>query len=198
MFRDLKPENVAFDLRGDMRLFDFGLAKELKPSDLIEAPDGFNATGLIGSRRYMAPEVVLCKPYGFSADVFSFAIIVWEVLAGQMAFPKMSLEKHYEQVIFKDKRPKKLKKLPKSLDQLMERAWDSDRLKRPTFPSICETLSKQISALNCSSTRSHLSDRTAFLTNESFRSRCESNESLTELGGRQPSSSSMNSSATRS
>jgi serine/threonine protein kinase len=57
IFRDLKPENLAFDLRGDMRLFDFGLAKELKKKDLVEPPDGFEATGLTGSRRYMAPEV---------------------------------------------------------------------------------------------------------------------------------------------
>jgi serine/threonine protein kinase len=48
----LKPENIAFDVRGDMRLFDFGLAKELKAKDLVDPPDGFAATGLTGSRRY--------------------------------------------------------------------------------------------------------------------------------------------------
>ena len=56
VFRDLKPENCAFDLRGEVRLFDFGLAKELKAKDMVEdEPDSFHATGLVGSRRYMAP-----------------------------------------------------------------------------------------------------------------------------------------------
>lgn len=52
IFRDLKPENVGLDVRGDMRLFDFGLVKELKAKDLVEPPDSFKATGLVGSRRY--------------------------------------------------------------------------------------------------------------------------------------------------
>jgi serine/threonine protein kinase len=62
-------------LRGDYLIFDFGLSKELKRKDLVEPPDdGFEATGLTGSRRYMAAEVVSCKNYGFSADVYAFAI----------------------------------------------------------------------------------------------------------------------------
>lgn len=52
LYRDLKPENVAVDIRGDMRLFDFGLVKELKARDLVEPPDSFSATGLVGSRPY--------------------------------------------------------------------------------------------------------------------------------------------------
>jgi serine/threonine protein kinase len=49
--RDVKPENVGVDVRGDMRIFDFGLAKEMKPKDLVKSPEDYNATGLTGSRR---------------------------------------------------------------------------------------------------------------------------------------------------
>lgn len=60
IYRDLKPENIGFDIRGDCKLFDFGLARELRPN--LKNTDGLYAlTGLTGSRRYMAPEVVLCK-----------------------------------------------------------------------------------------------------------------------------------------
>jgi serine/threonine protein kinase len=49
--RDIKPENVGVDVRGDMRIFDFGIAKELKLKDLVKRPEDYNATGLTGSRR---------------------------------------------------------------------------------------------------------------------------------------------------
>jgi serine/threonine protein kinase len=55
VFRDLKPDNVGFDEKGVLKLFDFGLAKELKDSDRL--PNGtYRMTGHSGSRRYMSPE----------------------------------------------------------------------------------------------------------------------------------------------
>ena len=55
MFRDLKPDNIGFDASGCLKLFDFGLAKELKPGE--GNTDGrYELTGNTGSRRYMAPE----------------------------------------------------------------------------------------------------------------------------------------------
>jgi hypothetical protein len=41
---------VGFDIRGDVRLFDFGIARELKPKDLVKAPDDYRCSGLTGSR----------------------------------------------------------------------------------------------------------------------------------------------------
>ena len=55
LLRDLKPDNIGFDWQGTLKLFDFGLAKEQKPSDQLEE-GRYKMTGHTGSRRYMAPE----------------------------------------------------------------------------------------------------------------------------------------------
>lgn len=53
-YRDLKPDNIGFDKEDNLKLFDFGLAKELKPYKRHE--DGtYHLTANTGSRRYMAP-----------------------------------------------------------------------------------------------------------------------------------------------
>ena len=72
---DLKPDNVGFNFEGRVKLFDFGLAKELDP--LQKTADGmYEMSGGTGSRRFMAPEVALGHPYNLSADIYSFSILI--------------------------------------------------------------------------------------------------------------------------
>jgi serine/threonine protein kinase len=55
IYRDLKPDNIGFDVRGDVKIFDLGLAKEIDPK--MKLADGtYNLTADTGSLRYMAPE----------------------------------------------------------------------------------------------------------------------------------------------
>eukprot|EP00543_Licmophora_paradoxa_P018116 CAMPEP_0202477130 /NCGR_PEP_ID=MMETSP1360-20130828/93784_1 /ASSEMBLY_ACC=CAM_ASM_000848 /TAXON_ID=515479 /ORGANISM="Licmophora paradoxa, Strain CCMP2313" /LENGTH=320 /DNA_ID=CAMNT_0049104365 /DNA_START=36 /DNA_END=995 /DNA_ORIENTATION=+ len=76
IYRDLKPDNIGFDVRGDVKIFDFGLAKEISPDS--QSKDGtYNLTGDTGSPRYMAPEVALDKSYNETVDVYSFGILLW-------------------------------------------------------------------------------------------------------------------------
>jgi len=80
LHRDLKPDNIAFTLAGELKLIDFGLAKEL-PNVKIECDDVYAMSGETGSLRYMAPEVADNRPYNHKADVYSFGIILWEMVA---------------------------------------------------------------------------------------------------------------------
>jgi serine/threonine protein kinase len=63
-----KPDNIGFDAKGNVKIFDFGLAKELKDKD--RTGDGlYKLTGFTGSIRYMAPEVGLKHAYNQKADI---------------------------------------------------------------------------------------------------------------------------------
>lgn len=145
VFRDLKPENVGL-ANDSYVLFDFGLARELKESDRVGlGEDSYRATGLTGSRLFMSPEVAMKKPYGFSADVYSFAILFWEVVALQEVFSKMTMSKHYNQVIVKGKRPSSMENvLSPELDDMMVASWDKNPSNRPSFESISKTLVQEL------------------------------------------------------
>jgi serine/threonine protein kinase len=66
IYRDLKPDNIGFSQDGQLKLFDFGLAKRLEG---VEKTRGgfYNLTGNTGSLRYMAPEVANDEPYDLTA-----------------------------------------------------------------------------------------------------------------------------------
>lgn len=75
LFRDVKPENVGIDFDGIPKVFDFGLARELKEDERL-SKDEYKLTPQTGSRVYMAPEVFNSQPYGLPYDVYSFSIMV--------------------------------------------------------------------------------------------------------------------------
>jgi serine/threonine protein kinase len=153
LHRDIKPANIGFDVRGDIKIFDFGLAKELKPRDR-EGHDEFRTSGLAGTRRYMAPEVAEVSPYGFSADVYSFAIVLWEMVALKTAFEKYSRERHYKEIIVEGKRPKLSRSWPFVIKNLLQRCWAPKPSDRPTFQSVCELIKFGLPDQNIRSDRS--------------------------------------------
>jgi serine/threonine protein kinase len=139
VYRDLKPDNAGYDIRQDVKVFDFGLAKELTDRDRVGL-DQYKASGLTGSRRYMAPEVVLCKPYGLSVDVFSFGIFLWELLAMKEPFEDYDVHKHARLVVKKGQRPVMKSYWPQYVKQLMESCWATDPRSRPTFAQIYQKI----------------------------------------------------------
>ena len=79
--RDLKPENILMTKNtstADIKLIDFGLAKILGPNEFCTEP-----FGTIG---YVAPEVLLGKPYSFEADLWSLGVITYLMLVGVLPF----------------------------------------------------------------------------------------------------------------
>jgi len=144
IYRDLKPDNIGFDSNGTVKLFDFGLAKELRPNKMN--PDGtFNLTGRTGSRRYMAPEVAMNKSYNSSADVFSFGMLLHELCSLEKPFDGFTEAQHMDLVVIGGKRPPlshhgSCRLWPECVRTLIEQCWLDDLHKRPSFDDVVEAL----------------------------------------------------------
>ncbi|CAM6016727.1 unnamed protein product [Sphagnum balticum] len=145
---DLKPLNILWKARnmdgpmGDgyvnVKVVDFGLAK------LNE----YKHQASIGSTTYRAPEVMedgKTKPEeGFApkaaADVYSFAIVCFEILTGKLPFA--DTEQEYGRRKMHDPEPGFLPQelCPKYLRSCLLKCWDLVTTRRPSFPQICEVL----------------------------------------------------------
>ena len=78
--------HIIHSVRGDVKLFDFGLATILPPNG-DPYDDRFRMSGA-GSPRYMAPEVLVDPPedYNMKADVYTFGIVLWEMFALEVPY----------------------------------------------------------------------------------------------------------------
>jgi serine/threonine protein kinase len=86
--RDLKPENIIVRTDGYVKVLDFGLARVIASSPLINGEDirtqSMTASGqVLGTIAYMSPEQALGRPTDASSDLFSFGIILYEMLVGR-------------------------------------------------------------------------------------------------------------------
>jgi len=80
--RDLKPENILMGADGHLLLTDFGLSKAEVTSEDGSAIEDSRATSMVGTKEYVAPEVVQRKPYGKAVDWWAVGILFYELIIG--------------------------------------------------------------------------------------------------------------------
>jgi serine/threonine protein kinase/tetratricopeptide (TPR) repeat protein len=89
--RDLKPANVMVGVDGHARLIDFGVAKLLEPGSGETTTDLATREGhMVGTPAYMAPEQARGAAVDARADVFSFGLLLYELLSGRRPFDRGS------------------------------------------------------------------------------------------------------------
>ncbi|HUP61843.1 MAG TPA: protein kinase [Thermoanaerobaculia bacterium] len=86
--RDIKPQNVLIDAKGEVKLMDFGIARMAEAS---EAAAMTQAGLIVGTPHYMSPEQVQGKQLDSRSDVYSMGVLMYEMLVGRRPFESSSL-----------------------------------------------------------------------------------------------------------
>ncbi|KAL6655135.1 hypothetical protein ACP70R_005961 [Stipagrostis hirtigluma subsp. patula] len=132
--RDLKTANLLMDVNGTVKVADFGVAR-------VKAQSGV-MTAETGTYRWMAPEVIEHKPYDHKADVFSFGILMWELITGKIPYEYLTPLQAAVGVVQKGLRPTIPKNTHAKLAELLQKCWQQDPAQRPDFSEILETLQR--------------------------------------------------------
>jgi serine/threonine protein kinase len=170
--RDLKPANLLLDDIGRLKIGDFGLSKATWRSAASAGCAGSGGGGdgaagaaaalpvvsrqTCGSWLYTAPEVVRGEPYTARVDVFAFAMILFELLTGELPYQGWS-EQAATDALADGRRPRVERlgggggggggALPPALPALVERCWAAEPHVRPAFADVADVLHAVAQAL---------------------------------------------------
>lgn len=135
--RDIKPGNVL--LEGDVasgqfkvKLTDFGVATDVALSG--------DRTAETGTYRWMAGEVIRHEKYSQSADVYSFAVVLWQLITREDPFQDKSQVEAAASVAFENARPPFPEGTPKAVVKLIETCWSNEPDGRLPFEQIITEL----------------------------------------------------------
>jgi len=131
--RDLKSSNLLVDKNWNVKVADFGLSR-LKLETFLRTKTGK------GTPQWMAPEVLRNEPSDEKSDVYSYGVILWELVTQKIPWDNLNTMQVIGAVGFMDQRLD----IPSDTDpqwaSMIENCWDSDPRKRPSFLELLDRL----------------------------------------------------------
>lgn len=149
--RNLRPGHVGF-VKGRAVLIGLELAEEVDSHTRKDSSGSFDEDavyalqGNVGPIIYMAPEVRRCLPYNLKADVYSFGILLYEIMALEPAFQNMCSRKFSDDIVYGSRRPRIKKGWSKGIQALIPQCWDAQSSNRPNIYNVQEVLRDESSA----------------------------------------------------
>jgi serine/threonine protein kinase len=131
--RDLKPHNLLVDEMWRVKVCDFGLSR------FWEAKKDMTACG---TPAYAAPEVLRNAAYSVSADVYSFAMVLWELITRQPLYPGMPPFQIIFTVGTQGLRPTLPPTCNSGLASVIRDCWAEDPSQRPSFIALADRISQ--------------------------------------------------------
>ncbi|XP_068643035.1 serine/threonine-protein kinase STY13-like [Aristolochia californica] len=130
--RDLKSDNLLIASDKSIKIADFGVARiEVQTEGM---------TPETGTYRWMAPEMIQHRPYNQKVDVYSFGIVLWELITGMLPFQNMTAVQAAFAVVNKGVRPIIPQDCLPVLGEIMTRCWDANPGVRPPFTEVVRML----------------------------------------------------------
>ena len=136
--RDIKPENIIVRPDGFIKVLDFGLAKliggyktieeasEAETFPLVQTNPGM----IIGTASYMSPEQAKGKDVDVRTDVFSFGIVIYEVITGHLPFNGDSVIEMIAAILHNEPKPIGEAGIPHEIKRIIEKTLKKDRNER--------------------------------------------------------------------
>jgi len=135
LHRDLAARNILLK-HGTAQVSDFGMAlsHETRDSMSVDYSDEHLPV------KWMAPEALMNNTFSAKSDVFSFGVVVWEIVTRQIPWKGSKMNIMLDKIIKDGERLPIPASCPKGLKDLMERCWKTNPKERPEFIDVCDMM----------------------------------------------------------